>query len=598
MKDCNKIHPLLSLYMEEELSPSDQGRVDRHLKDCSDARKELEDYRALRKASRALPEPQAPADLHEKIMGRVTGKLRSLPSRRPIWANPAWGLAAAACVALFFLIQNPDLFKFSKPQTTSLSEEKAKIAPAANAPSKPQTLRSLGPQVREKESVKDEKTNPAPDLNFSYSPQAPEQFKDERLNRDLSGTSGYMPPPAAPPKAEAQQAEKKISKKRSLLYNSLTTSPGTAQTFSTDGGVIQQQLSKNLNAPQPAQSETLGLTPSTITGNYLAGAKQSLAYGLNRTGTASGALTLNPTMSVNDASTGTNGRYQNQTLGVEFSSPLPDILTPNAGDKTKPHFERLDVYQIQLDQYQLNWETNKVTKGKVVILDPSGNTLRAYAGEKQFSYYHQLRIDTSKLRPDFRVRLSVNDLNANEKVVSGYLMDLSKKVGPNNSTRNLLAQGASGLNGTKLSLESPPIRASVSSPTNPTNEIPNALGNLKETKPSIWTGGNGPSGTENSELITDSDTFNRDWQVFRPGQTAPAVDFTTQAVVYLTAGEEPTAGFSIHILNLEEKPDALVVHYQVQSPAPGVGEAQVLTRPWSLQVIPKPVKPVVFQKDP
>ena len=120
MKDCNKIHPLLSLYMEEELSPSDQGRVDRHLKDCSDARKELEDYRALRKASRALPEPQAPADLHEKIMGRVTGKLRSLPSRRPIWANPAWGLAAAACVALFFLIQNPDLFKFSKPQTTSL----------------------------------------------------------------------------------------------------------------------------------------------------------------------------------------------------------------------------------------------------------------------------------------------------------------------------------------------------------------------------------------------------------------------------------------------------------------------------------------------
>jgi hypothetical protein len=76
------------------------------------------------------------------------------------------------------------------------------------------------------------------------------------------------------------------------------------------------------------------------------------------------------------------------------------------------------------------------------------------------------------------------------------------------------------------------------------------------------------------------------------------VDFTKNSVVILNAGEKPTAGYSIHVSRLEEKADQLVIHYKLESPEPGAVTAQVLTHPWSLQVIPKPSKPVAFQKDP
>ncbi|HTC22191.1 MAG TPA: protease complex subunit PrcB family protein, partial [bacterium] len=97
-------------------------------------------------------------------------------------------------------------------------------------------------------------------------------------------------------------------------------------------------------------------------------------------------------------------------------------------------------------------------------------------------------------------------------------------------------------------------------------------------------------------MVTDAVTFQQDWQELRPGESVPQVDFTAQVVVFLQAGQEPTAGYSIRISSLEEKTDQLVVHYKVESPA--AAEAQVITHPWSMQVIPKPSEPVIFQKDP
>ncbi|HTC22127.1 MAG TPA: zf-HC2 domain-containing protein, partial [bacterium] len=159
MKDCKKIHPLLSFYIEEELTPAEKGRVNQHLKVCSDARTELEAYRHLYKASGALPEPQPPQDLHEKIMARVTGKILPIPSRRPLWVFPAWGLATAACLSLFLLIQNPDLLTFNREKTKVSPEEPQKVPPTPMVPNPFSPVPATGGSSGQKEALQAPKSD-------------------------------------------------------------------------------------------------------------------------------------------------------------------------------------------------------------------------------------------------------------------------------------------------------------------------------------------------------------------------------------------------------------------------------------------------------
>jgi hypothetical protein len=112
-----------------------------------------------------------------------------------------------------------------------------------------------------------------------------------------------------------------------------------------------------------------------------------------------------------------------------------------------------------------------------------------------------------------------------------------------------------------------------------------------------WTGNQGPSATESQELVESPDAFEKYWQNLEGEKTPPAVDFATQAVVVLMAGEKPTAGYSIRVTRLEETPDQVIVHYAVIAPPTDAVLAQIITRPWSMQVVPKPSKPVGFQKD-
>ena len=124
-----------------------------------------------------------------------------------------------------------------------------------------------------------------------------------------------------------------------------------------------------------------------------------------------------------------------------------------------------------------------------------------------------------------------------------------------------------------------------------------ALTYSREENVTTWKGNNGPATVESQELVTDEETFQKYWNIPHPGEAPPTVDFTTQAVVVLMAGGKPTAGYSIYVSRLEEKADQLVIHYRVESPAPDALTAQIFTNPWALQIIPKPSKPVVFQKD-
>jgi hypothetical protein len=119
----------------------------------------------------------------------------------------------------------------------------------------------------------------------------------------------------------------------------------------------------------------------------------------------------------------------------------------------------------------------------------------------------------------------------------------------------------------------------------------------KEITGLSWNGVNGPSTVESQELISDADTFKERWLAYYPDQSQPEVDFSAQSVVLLTAGTKPTGGYSVRVSNLEEKSDQLIIHFKVEAPNPDMATTQALTSPWSMQIIPKPVKPVFFQKD-
>jgi len=400
MKDCKKIHPLLSLYMEGELEPSEKSRLDKHLNACADARKELEELKRLRKSVLALPEPKAPRDLHEKIMARVTGKSR--PRHSPVhpWIYPAWGLATAACVGLFLLIQNPDLMTFTgkKVQEQPMEQKKAASVPAASA-------------------------------GFSKVSEKAISGKD-RSSADYSAST-YLD------KKENQPAADKFA----------------------------PQMGPSASAPPAPESQALAN-----------GSKKKAAR-------------------------------MKSSLGA----------------------------------------TN------IELKDLSMASANAPAA-----------------------RGTANDLAAD-----------SSKMQPAGQSQNTL-----GLN------EAAPAPALAPPAPNPTEGTTTFLLFSKQITASTWSGNNAPAQAEAGVIISDAATFKDDWVRLRPGESAPLIDFDTQSVVFLIAGEEPSSGYSIKVSNLEERGDGWVVHYHITSPDPDTAAAQVLTHPWSIQVIPKPTKPVTFQKDP
>src|SRR5258707_581657 len=98
MKNCEKIHSLLPLYEEGQLSTGDKKAVVDHLRDWGQARVELAELNRIRLALQLMPEPKMPSDLHGKIMAHLGGEERSKIERRSVWVLPSWGLATAAAL--------------------------------------------------------------------------------------------------------------------------------------------------------------------------------------------------------------------------------------------------------------------------------------------------------------------------------------------------------------------------------------------------------------------------------------------------------------------------------------------------------------------
>lgn len=119
---CEKIIPMISAYIDGELSPFDEKRLKQHLETCPSCRNILADYQAAY-SSRFLSEP--PPGLHDSIMAQI----RSEPKPRRRLKTPfRYGTAAAAVIALVLLGASGtfgNLFSSLQPKEVSVQRAEA-----------------------------------------------------------------------------------------------------------------------------------------------------------------------------------------------------------------------------------------------------------------------------------------------------------------------------------------------------------------------------------------------------------------------------------------------------------------------------------------
>jgi hypothetical protein len=118
-----------------------------------------------------------------------------------------------------------------------------------------------------------------------------------------------------------------------------------------------------------------------------------------------------------DFGTGVNeDAHYESNLKLNYQAQLPDLISAGKDDQQPPQILRFNVFKFELTKYQLNWETNLVTKGQVFVLDSTGNTLQALAEKGQYAYDHQMNIDTSQINTGFLFKLVATYLNGNQAV--------------------------------------------------------------------------------------------------------------------------------------------------------------------------------------
>lgn len=112
-----------------------------------------------------------------------------------------------------------------------------------------------------------------------------------------------------------------------------------------------------------------------------------------------------------------------------------------------------------------------------------------------------------------------------------------------------------------------------------------------------WSGNAAPVAFPYNELVSDPARFRVYWMLLQPGVEQPDVDFTKNTVAVLFMGQKTTAGYTDRFKRMESYTDKTVLWYDEGTPLGGEAASAMVTRPWVLQVVPKPTQdPVLIQK--
>ena len=86
------------------------------------------------------------------------------------------------------------------------------------------------------------------------------------------------------------------------------------------------------------------------------------------------------------------------------------------------------------------------------------------------------------------------------------------------------------------------------------------------------------------------------WKHHAPSGSPPPVDFATELVVGIFAGQRPTSGYQVQVVTVERVGAETSVIYQIKSPPKDALVAQVLTQPFHLIRLPRLGLPIRFKR--
>lgn len=92
---CEEALDLLEPYMDGDLPPGEMDRVRRHLDGCPTCAAELALAARIQRELRALPQPDCPPEVIERVRRAGRGEVVPFPSRE---RAPRWRIAAAAAL--------------------------------------------------------------------------------------------------------------------------------------------------------------------------------------------------------------------------------------------------------------------------------------------------------------------------------------------------------------------------------------------------------------------------------------------------------------------------------------------------------------------
>jgi hypothetical protein len=106
------------------------------------------------------------------------------------------------------------------------------------------------------------------------------------------------------------------------------------------------------------------------------------------------------------------------------------------------------------------------------------------------------------------------------------------------------------------------------------------------------------SGIEDARevVVSSEQEWTALWKSHAGGEKPKKVDFSKVTVVGVFLGSRPTAGFEVRISRVVAEGRECVVEYEELRPARDRVVAQVLTSPYQLITLERPVGPVRFRK--
>jgi hypothetical protein len=110
-----------------------------------------------------------------------------------------------------------------------------------------------------------------------------------------------------------------------------------------------------------------------------------------------------------------------------------------------------------------------------------------------------------------------------------------------------------------------------------------------------WEGDAGPVAFEYGDIIRDQERFQVYWSLLEPDAPLPQVDFTKSILVLRFLGQKAGPGYGVRFKRLEDYSDKTVVYYEESAPLAGAALSGE-TRPWTLQLIPKPPQEPLLQQ--